>query len=246
MHVKILDDRVVERAKERGLDVLVYAPHFVRLPDIRAHARAFSDEDLLVVPAREIFTGTWRDRKHVLAVGLSDPVPDFITLDAALSECARQGAAILVPHPDLLNVSLDAADVTRFRERLDAVELYNAKCLPWQNRAMRRIVRETDLPAFGSSYAHLHPTVGEAWTAFDDPIDDESDLVRALREGTPRRVLRRSGLSHRLRGAAEFSHLGYENSWGKIDRLLLSGMEPTHPEHIAYGGRFDDDTAYRS
>ncbi|PSP39031.1 metal-dependent phosphoesterase, partial [Halobacteriales archaeon QH_7_65_31] len=30
-HVKILDERVVRRAKQRGLDAIVYAPHFIRL-----------------------------------------------------------------------------------------------------------------------------------------------------------------------------------------------------------------------
>ena len=62
LHVKVLDERVVERAKARGLDALVYAPHFTRLPAIRARAARFSDDDLLVVPAREVFTGSWRDR----------------------------------------------------------------------------------------------------------------------------------------------------------------------------------------
>jgi predicted metal-dependent phosphoesterase TrpH len=280
MHVKLLDDRVAARAKARGIDVLVYAPHFTRLPDIRARARAFTDEDLLVVPARELFTGTWRDRKHVLAVGLTDPVPDFVTLDGAIRECERQDAAVLVPHPELLTVSLTTDDVRRHHDAVDAVERYNAKCLPWQNRAMGRVVRETGLPAFGSSYAHLHATVGEAWTTFDARIADETDLVRALKrevaaepgtgsgdsatrgngdgdsdgdgdgagagvgDGAPRRVMRRSGLRHRLRGLVEFSHLGYENSWGKLDRVLLSGMEPTHPDHIAYRGRFDDVAVY--
>ncbi|MFW6320736.1 MAG: PHP domain-containing protein, partial [Halohasta sp.] len=56
MHTKILTDAVVDRAKRRGLDVLVYAPHFTRLPEIRRRAARYSDDDLLVVPAREIFT----------------------------------------------------------------------------------------------------------------------------------------------------------------------------------------------
>jgi predicted metal-dependent phosphoesterase TrpH len=245
MHVKRLDDRVVERAKARGLDALVYAPHFTRLPDIRARAHEFTDESLLVVPARELFTGTWRDRKHVLAVGLTDPVPDFLTLEATLRECERQGAAVLVPHPELLTVSLGLDDVRRHRDTVDAVELYNAKCFPWQNREMARVVRESGLPGFGSSYAHLRRTVGEAWTAFEGRLDDGADLVSALREGRPRRVMRRTGLGHRVRGTVEFAHLAYENSWAKLDRVLLSGMEPTHPDHIAYRGRFKDSAVYR-
>ncbi|WP_423751772.1 PHP-associated domain-containing protein [Salinirarus marinus] len=244
MHVKILDDRVVARAKARGLDAVVYAPHFVRLPRIRERAASFSDDELLVIPAREVFTGTWRRRRHVLALGLDDPVPDFITLEAALDEFERQEATVLAPHPDLLNVSVGAAELREFPDAFDAAETYNAKALPHQNRQAQAVARDTNVPAFGSSYAHLRRTVGEAWTEFEDPVDDESDLVSLLRSAAPRRVVHRSGVGHRLTGLAEFAHLGYENSWGKLDRLFLSGMEPTHPDHIAYRGRFDDANAY--
>jgi predicted metal-dependent phosphoesterase TrpH len=241
-HVKVLDDRVVARARERGLDALVYAPHFTRLPTVRERAAAFSDDDLLVVPGREVFTGTWWNRKHVLGVGLEEPVPDFISFEGALRAFERQDAAVLVPHPGLATMSLDAEDVERHADAVDAVETYNAKCLPHQNRRAGRIADEH--PGYGSSYAHLRGTVGEVWTAFDGEIADEQDLVAAFREERPRSVVRRDGLAHHARGLLEFVHLGYENTWEKIDRVLLSGMAPTHPDHIAYEGRFDDVRVY--
>ena len=246
MHVKVLDADVAARAKARGLDALVYAPHFTRLSDIRARAERFSDDDLAVVPAREVFTGTWHDRKHVLAVGLSDPVPDFITLSGAMAEFERQDAAVLIPHPEFMTVSLGAGDISRYADVVDAVEVYNAKLRGRHNRRARAVARETGLPAFGSSYAHLSDTVGEAWTAFgpDVEVDSEADLVAALRRGAPRRVMRRRGATHYLRGLAEFAHLGYENSWGKVDRVLLSGTAATHPGHVAYDGRFEDVRVY--
>ncbi|MFB6184064.1 MAG: PHP-associated domain-containing protein [Haloarculaceae archaeon] len=239
LHVKVLDERVVARAKRRGLDALVYAPHFTRLPDVRETAARYSDDDLLVVPAREVFTGDWRHRKHVLAVGLDDPVPDFVTLAGAMAELDRQDAAVLVPHPEFLTVSLDEADVRAYADVVDAVEAYNPKHWPRHNRRAQDIVEATGKPAFTSSYAHLRGTVGEAWTAFKEPLADEAELVAALRDGLPRRVFHRPGRSHRLRCAAEFAHLGYENSAKKFDRVVLSGMEPTHPGRPAYEGRFD-------
>jgi len=244
MHVKVLDERAVARAKARGLDALVYAPHFTRLPDICARAARFSDDDLFVVPAREVFTGPWYDRRHLLAIGLSEPIPDFITLRGALAEFDRQDAAVLVPHPEMLNVSCSRDDVAADADAFDAVETYNAKALPHQNRRARDVVRETGHPDFGSSYAHLGRTVGEAWTTFEDPIENEADLVTAIRDGVPRRVVHRRGPGHRVRCLAEFAHLGYENSWGKLDRLFLSGTEPTHPSNVAYEGRFDDVCVY--
>ena len=244
MHVKVLDERVVSRAKARGLDVLVYAPHFTRLPSIRARAERFSDDDLLVAPAREVFTGNWQNRRHLLAVGLSKPVPDFITFESALAEFADQSAAVCVPHPTMLNVSLGRPEIRAYADHLDAVESYNAKSLPSTNRRAAAIAAELGVPEVGSSYAHLRQTIGEAWTTFAARIETETDLVRALTTGIERTVDHRTGAGHRLRSLAEFAHLGFENSWGKIDRLFLSGMEPTHPDHIAYRGRFDDVAVY--
>ena len=244
LHVKTLDERVVERAKARGLDALIYAPHFTRLSEIRARAERFAEEGLAVVPAREVFTGDWRSRRHVLAVGLDDPVPDFISFDGALREFERQGAAVLAPHPTLFNVSLSRADTFAHDDRIDAVETYNPKCPPSYNRRAQRIARAADLPAYGSSYAHVRSSVGEVWTRFDGDVRSEAALVEALKADAPRRVVRRSGLAHEVHRIAEFAHLGYENTWEKIDRLLLSGAEPTHPERAAYGGRFDDVTVY--
>ncbi|PSP84337.1 metal-dependent phosphoesterase [Halobacteriales archaeon QS_1_68_17] len=240
LHVKVLDERVVRRAKARNLDALVYAPHFTRLPDVERQAAAFSDDGLLVVPGREIFTGDWQTRKHVLGIGLSDPIPDFITLEGAMAELDRQDAAVLVPHPGFLTVSLDRADVERYADVIDAVEVYNPKHLPRHNRRAVGIARETGLPGFTSSYAHLRGTVGEAWTAFEEPMADAGDLVSALGSGTPRRIFHRDGVGHRLRCGLEFAHLGYENTWEKFDRVFLSGTEPTHPDHLAYRGQFDD------
>lgn len=244
MHVKVLDEKVVHRAKQRGLDALVYAPHFVRLPEVRRRAERFSDDDLLVVPAREVFTGTWRNRKHVLVIGLDEPVPDFVSLTGAMAEFDRQDAAVLIPHPEFLNVGVTEADIRVHGDVIHAVETYNPKHWDRHNRRAKAIVESTNKQAFGSSYAHLRGTIGEVWTAFDTPIKTESELVERLRAGDVTRVVHRTGRRHELRRRMEFAHLGWENSWGKIDRLVLSGMEPTHPDHDAYDGQFDDISVY--
>ncbi|WP_179234055.1 PHP domain-containing protein [Halorubrum halodurans] len=243
-HVKVLDERVVARAKERGIDAVVYAPHFTRLPAIRERAARFSDDDLTVVPGREVFTGDWGNRRHLLAIGLSDPVPDYVTFEGAMAEFQRQDAAVLVPHPSFATISLTRPELAAHDARVDAIETYNTKLLGHQNDRARDIADELDLRGFGSSYAHLRPTVGEAWTAFEGDLPDEEAIVDAFREGRPRTVVRRGGVDHRLRGLVEFGHLAYENTWAKADRLFLSGEEPTLPSNVAYEGRFDDVAVY--
>jgi len=244
MHTKLLDERVVARAKQREIDVLVYAPHFRRLPAINERAAAYSDSELLVVPAREVFTGDWNNRRHLLVIGLDEPVADFITFEGAMAEFERQDAAVVVPHPAFMNVSLTHPEIRAHANRIDAIETYCAKLFPAQNRRSQRIAAALGIPAFGSSYAHLPKTVGEAWTQFDRDITSTADLVDALKNGADRQVIHRSGLAHRGRRLLEYAHLGYENSWKKIDRLLLSGNEPTHPRNLIYEGRFDDVSVY--
>ncbi|MBV0900834.1 PHP-associated domain-containing protein [Haloarcula salina] len=244
MHVKVLDERVVERAKERGLDALVYAPHFTRLPEIRSRAAAFSDDELTVFPARELFTGAWQERRHVLAIGLDEPVPDFITLEGAMTELERQGAAVLVPHPGYLNVSMGLEDIERYRDIIDAVEIYNPKQLSYHWDRARAFAERTGHETFVSSYAHLRGTVGEVSVAFDEGLDDVTALTRALKTDAKRTLIHRDGPSHALRRALEWAHLGFENTWGKFDRLMLQGTEPTHPDHVAYDDRFDDVKVY--
>lgn len=246
LHVKVIGEGVVERAKAADLDVLVYAPHFTHVERIRERADRFTDDELLVVPAREYFTGTWANRKHVLAVDPDCPVPDFLPLDVVMAELDGQDASVLAPHPEFLTLSMTWPDIETYRDRVDAVEVYNPKHMPWDNRRAREIARESELPTYLSSYAHLPPTVGEAWVEFDREVESATDLVDALGEPAPRRMFHRDGVSHALKCRAEFAHLAWENTWKKFDRVVLSELEATHPAGPGYDDRFADLNAYRS
>lgn len=242
--MKVLNDAVVRRAKARGMDAIVYAPHFVRLPEIQSRAAAYSDAELTVIPARELFTGSWRNRRHILAIGLETPVPDFITLQGALSACEQQGASVLVPHPEFMTVSLTAAEVRANAAQIAAIERYNPKFLPVHTRKAGALVDSLDIPAFGSSYAHFNGTVGEVWTEVAGRIDSAASLQQALADGAIRGIDRRRGWQHHMRRVAECSHLLWENSWKKFDRVVLHDCEATHPTHPAYDGRFDTVSVY--
>ncbi len=243
LHVKVLDDAVVARAKARGLDGLVYAPHFQRLPAIRQQAAKFSDDDLFVIPAREIFTGTWRNRKHILALDLEDPIPDFIRLPGALDELKRQDAVVLAPHPGFLTVSLSEQDIRDNRSRFHAIETYNLKNWPHHTRRATRYQTRLGLPGYASSYAHLRGSVGQAWTTFPDIPPSKPAVISALREGATRSIHHRDGLDRRLQSSAEFMHLFWENSVQKAVHFA-SGLKATNPYHPAYEDQFQDIAAY--
>lgn len=238
-HVKVLDAGVLARARRRGLDALVYAPHFTPWPDIVAAATAASSDDLLVVPGREVFTGPWHDRKHVLALDLDAPIPDFIPLEDTMAALDEQDACVLAPHPAYLTISLSPADLERYRGQLRAIERYNPKFLPWHGPRAERLAADLDRPTFASSYAHLRATVGAAWTDVEGAIESADDLVEAIRAGRIVDVGAVAGPARYRHALAEIGHIGYENSLSKARRVLGPGREPTHPDRPLYGGRFE-------
>lgn len=244
LHVKILDDDVVRRAKQAGLDVLVYAPHFTHLSDIRDRAARYSDDDLLVVPARECFTGVWNQRRHVLVVDPSAPIPDFLTFEATMAELEAREETVLAPHPEFLTMSLSRTDIEEYSGVFDAVEVFCPKNWWFHSRRMNQIAAETGLPAYTSSYAHLTQTVGEVWVEFDTAIESASGLCAALKAGVQRRCLRNGGLRHLLKRRAEFAHLAKENTWDKVRRVAFEHPEATNPTNGRYDDRYLDSIAY--
>ncbi|MFC7058299.1 PHP-associated domain-containing protein [Halovenus salina] len=242
LHVKILNDEVVRRAKQADLDVLVYAPHFTHLSDIRERARAYSDEELLVVPARECFADRWNRRRHVLVIDPDEPIPDFLTFEATMTEIERRGETVLGPHPEFLTMSLGADDLREYRDAFDAVEVFCPKNWWFHTRRMKSIASDLDLPTYVSSYSHLPTTIGEAWVEFERAITSPEELATALADGAQRRCYRNDGLAHLLKRRAEFAHLSKENSWDKFARVVLKDDEPTNPSR--YDERFAEDVAY--
>lgn len=244
LHVKILDDEVVRRAKRAGIDVLVYAPHFTHLSDIRERAERYTDDDLLVVPARECFADRWNRRRHVLVIDPSDPIPDFLTFEATMAELDRRNETLLVPHPEFLTMSLSAEDVREYADSFDAIEVFCTKNWWFQTERMKAIASGLDLPTYVSSYSHLPFTIGEAWVEYESVIESAEDLTRAIETGVDSRCYRKDGLRHLLKRRVEFVHLFKENTWDKFSRVVLEDREPTNPDDPRYDGRFSDDVAY--
>lgn len=239
LHVKVLNDRVRQRAINVGLDAIVYAPHFTPWPEIVASARRYSDDQLTVVPAREIFTGSWRDRAHVLALDLTHPVPDFISLEQTMTALRRQDACIVVPHPSFLSMSLSSDAIRRYRADIDAIEVYNPKFLPWHEPRARRLAAAIDRPVYASSYAHLASTVGQVSVDLDTAITDQRDVIEAIRDGAIDGMNIPSRLTRLPYVLGEQAHLVWENTWMKAKRVLSPGLEATHPDSPLYDGWFE-------
>lgn len=233
-HVKVLSPPIRERAIDRGVDGVVYAPHFTPWPAIVERARALATEDFVVVPAREIFAGSWRTRQHVLALDLEEPVPDFLPLEETMRRLATQDACVVVPHPSYLTMSMDRAAIDRYADQIDAIEILNGRFLPWHGPRARQIADHHDVPALAASYAHLPHTVATAWAELA-PTDAAADaVVEAIRSGDIEGIGHHGRLVRGLSTTAELGHLVYENTVRKLRQSVQSEPVPTHPTAPLY------------
>lgn len=66
--------------------------------------------------------------------------------------------------------------------RFDFLEAFNACESQQSNMEARRLAFQYGLPMFGGSDSHHEDCVGTAYTDFKEPISNESDLIRYIRE----------------------------------------------------------------
>lgn len=244
-HIKILSEDVVDRAKDNDIDVLVYAPHFKDLNTIRRECKKFSCDDITIIPGRELFTGHWSNRNHILAIGLSTPIPDFIPLKDAILEIKKQDAALLIPHPEFLTVGLSEENISFYQEHIDCIEVYNPKYWTKHSNISEKISTRKNIKPFCSSYAHIKYTIGESHMKYTSNIHTESDLVEALKNDHDYSLYKKNDMRHKFISKTEFFHnLLYEDTWEKFQRVCLSGIEKTHPKQGYYDSRFNDLCIY--
>ena len=65
----------------------------------------------------------------------------------------------------------------------DAIEVWNSRSPRFINRKAERLAKEMKKPMTGGSDAHGIHEIGAAYTVFPDWVDDEGDVIEAIRQG---------------------------------------------------------------
>ena len=109
--------RHVEAAVEAGLDCLAVTDHNDLRPGLMAQDYAARrGHRLLVLPGMELTTD---ERVHLVAVGLTQPIPAWRSLDETIARIREAGALSVLPHPFFRHL--------RERRDVDAIEQLNAR-----------------------------------------------------------------------------------------------------------------------
>ncbi len=150
-------EKMIERAREIGLDHLAVTDHNVLEGALAAKKLA---PDLIIV-AEEIQT----TRGEFLGYFMTEVVPEGLTPKETIERLKAQGAVISVAHPfdSRGNEPWGWDELAEFAPDLDAVEVFNARCLTRDiNDKAKAFAEAFGLACAAGSDAH---SIGEIGTA---------------------------------------------------------------------------------
>jgi predicted metal-dependent phosphoesterase TrpH len=185
-HTEFSDDsltpvaRLLEVCRRRGIDRVIVTDHNSIL-GARA-AQALDPERVII--GEEIMT----TRGELLAAFVLEQVPAGLDPQQAIARLRAQGAFISVSHPfDTMRAGgWDLADLEAILPLVDAIEVYNSRCmLPSFNRRARQFADRHQLAGTVGSDAHAAFELGRA-TLDLPPFSGPEELRAVIRRGIAR------------------------------------------------------------
>ena len=180
-------DAMIEEAKRIGLDGVCFSDHnYVWSAEAIKALR--EKHDFLVLRINEIVT----EQGDVLVFGFYEDVQGIIRLADLKKRVEAVGGFIVAAHPFRGFLTFGADDVGLTSEKamaremfkwVDGVEALNGKVTATENGLAHNVAEGLGIPATGGSDAHDISTVGTYATSFSKPINNEAELLAALKEG---------------------------------------------------------------
>lgn len=191
-------DQLIVKAKSIGLDGVCLTEHdHVWGDDALEHFR--NKHDYLIIGGVEVTT----DCGEVLVFGLHHPVLDVYHIQDLKKIVDQAGGVMILAHPfryeaDLVNQivssmlsSMSSVDSTQIENisrnpvyhLLDALETHNGRSGIKEKTLSKAVAAHLKLPGTGGSDAHAVMGVGTCYTVFHEPVHNEQDLIRQIKEG---------------------------------------------------------------
>lgn len=170
---------LIAAARLKGLDRLVITDHNT-IAGARA-AQALDPE--LVIVGEEIMT----TRGEILAAYVTEEIPAGLTPQEALRRLKDQGAFISVSHPfdRFRSGAWKEDDLLEILPQVDAIEVYNSRCLfSGFNRRARQFAERHNIAGTVGSDAHAAFEVGRSVLVLEQ-FEGPDEMRQVIRRGIP-------------------------------------------------------------
>lgn len=179
---------IVRTATRRGLQGVAVTDHNGLRGSEEARARA-REAGLLALRGSELSTR----EGHVLAYGIQEAVPPRLSVEETVERIREQGGLAVAAHPYRFWSGLGEPAVRRCD--FDALEGLNARSVAPHNQRAEGLAAALGLPMTAGSDAHRQADIGRGLLLLPDGLEDEEDLLAALRKGEGKPAgLSRSGV----------------------------------------------------
>ncbi|NHJ33080.1 MAG: PHP domain-containing protein [Asgard group archaeon] len=172
---KIKIGLLLKKMKFLGLDGIAITDHD-SIEGIQKAKDLAKNYGVKIFSAVEITTR----RGHILAYGVDEQPPFKRSVEVTLDWIKERDGAAVCAHP--YKVGSPSLRDEVYKHKFDAIEI-NAKCSLSQNKAAETAAHVMNLPILGGSDAHFIDNVGNINTSFYDEIEDEAELVKAIKSG---------------------------------------------------------------
>ncbi len=170
---------LIAAARRKGLDRLMITDHNSILGALAA--RKLDPE--LVIVGEEIMT----TRGEILASFVTEEIPKGLSPEETIRLLRDQGAFISVSHPfdRMRSGAWREADLLEIIALVDAIEVYNSRCMnPSFNGEARRFAEKNDLAGTVGSDAHAAFEVGRSFMRLE-PFEGPEELRAVIRRAVP-------------------------------------------------------------
>ncbi len=171
---------LVDACRRKGIDRVVVTDH-----NTIAGARAAQMLDpALVIVGEEIMT----TRGEILAAFVSEEIPKGLTPQETIRRLKDQEAFISVSHPfdSFRSGGWREADLLEILPQVDAIEVYNSRCmLPRFNREARRFAEKYKVAGTVGSDAHTAFELGRSLMVLE-PFEGPEGMRAVIRAGIPK------------------------------------------------------------
>lgn len=168
-------ERIIQLCQQRGVDRIAITDHNTADGALAMQKLA---PDLVIV-GEEIMT----PQGEILAYFVKESVPAWLSPEETIRRLRDQGAVISVSHPfdRLRKGAWQEADLLRIIDKVDAIEIFNARCLfPADNERALAFSKQHSVLGTAGSDAHSAPEYGRAMARMQ-PFEGASDFLAALR-----------------------------------------------------------------